>query len=207
MKRLITKDGSITLYSEKYNESFHTMSGALQESFEKFVKPCNLKNGAKILEVGFGLGYNCLAAIYSFKNLKIIALEKDKEVLEEIQYLEVPDHLEKHFEIIKKAAKNLYYKDDSVDIKIVLGDAVETVKTLNERFNAVFLDAFSPPKNPELWTLEFFKDIKILMKKNAILATYSCARLVRDNLNKAGFLVRDGPVVGRRGPSTLAVNP
>ena len=81
MKKIITDDGSTTLYSEKYKEYFHTKSGALEESFEKFVKPCKLEPGAKILDICFGLGYNSLAAIHSVKKLKIIALEKDKEVL------------------------------------------------------------------------------------------------------------------------------
>lgn len=207
MKKLITDDCSITLYSEKYKEYFHTKSGALQESFEKFVKPCNLKPGAKVLDIGFGLGYNSLAATYIVKKLKIIALEKDKEVLAEIQELEVPKYLEKHFDIIKKAANSLYYRDNNIGIRIILSDAVKSIKTLNERFDAVFLDPFSPPRNPELWTIQFFKDVKKLMKKNAVLVTYSYARLVRENLSKAGFLVKDGPVIGRRGPSTLATNP
>jgi len=206
MEKVTTKDGSVTLYSEKYKETFHTMSGAIQESFEKFVKPCKLKPGMTVLEIGFGLGYNCLAAINSVKKIKIIALEKDKEVLEGMQSLEVPENLKEDFEIVKKAAKNLYYKDDNIEIKIIFGNAVETIKKLDEKFDAVFLDAFSPPKNPELWTEEFFKDIKKLMKKNAILATYSYARSVRENLAKSGFSVKDGPILGRRSPSTLAFN-
>lgn len=206
MEKLITGDGSITLYSEKYQEYFHTKSGALEESFEKFAKPCNLKPGAEILDIGFGLGYNILAAMCSANHIKIISLEKDKTVLEEVQSLEVPEHLKEYFGIIKKAAKNLCYKDENFEIKIILGDAAETIKTINERFEAVFLDPFSPSKNPELWTVEFFINVKKLMKDKAVLATYSYARLVRENLKKAGFQVKDGPIIGRRSPSTLAVN-
>lgn len=207
MKKLITADGSITFYSEKYKECFHSKSGALEESFEKFAKPCNLKPGAKILDICFGLGYNSLAAIHLVKNITILALEKDKEVLKTIQGLDLPHSLKKDFEIIKQAAKNLSYKDKNTELKIILGNAVNTIKNLNERFDAVFHDPFSPPKNQELWTFEFFKNVKKLMKKNAILATYSCARLTRENLTKAGFLVKDGPIIGRKSPSTLAINP
>lgn len=207
VKKFVTDDGSTTLYSEKYQEYFHTKSGALEESFEKFVKPCNLKQGAKILDICFGLGYNSLAAIHNVKKIKIIALEKDKEVLKEIQSLEVPKHLKEHFEIIKKAAEKFYYKDENVEIKIILDDATKTVKVLNENFDAVFLDPFSPSKNPELWTAIFFKNVKRVMKKGSVLSTYSYARQVRDNLSKAGFLVKDGPIIGRRSPSTLATNP
>ena len=89
-------------------------------------------------------------------------------------------------------------------IKIILGDARETVKKLNETFDVVFLDPFSPKKCPELWTKDFFSDVKKLMRKNSTLATYSCARSVRDNLRNVGFVVEDGPCIGRKSPSTIA---
>jgi tRNA U34 5-methylaminomethyl-2-thiouridine-forming methyltransferase MnmC len=44
------------------------------------------------------------------------------------------------------------------------------------------------------------------MKKGAMMSTYSCARIVRDNLKNAGFEVKNGPIIGRRSPSTIAIN-
>jgi chorismate dehydratase len=194
-----TKDSSVTLYSEKYSEHYHSTSGALEESLKKFIEPCNIKDNFLILDIGFGLGYNCLMALHNSK-VKIISLEK--EIVKEIQTIEVPDYLKKDYEKIKQAAKTLKYKDE---IRIILGSAESTIKKLNEKFDAVFLDPFSPKKNPELWTLEFFRDIYSLMKHNSILATYSCASLVRKNLKEAGFKVLDGPCIGRRSPSTIAI--
>jgi len=43
------------------------------------------------------------------------------------------------------------------------------------------------------------------MRKGGILTTYSCASIIRKNLREAGFLVKDGPVVGRKAPSTIAI--
>ena len=84
-------------------------------------------------------------------------------------------------------------------------DARETIKLIpKEIVDAVFLDPFSPKTCPELWTKEFFENIHKTMKKDAILATYSCARVVRDNLKAAHFRVEDGPCIGRRAPSTIA---
>jgi len=205
MKQVETYDGSITLYSEKYKECFHSKSGAIEEAFEKFVKPCRIKSGMRVLDICFGLGYNSLAAIHSAGNLKIIALENDPKVLKEIQGLEVNEELKDDFEIIKKAARDHYYNNGS-EIKLILGDAVESIKTIEKGFDAVFHDPFSVPKNPELWSYEFFKDVRNLMNENAILATYSYARKVRENLAKAGFIVEDGPIIGRRSPSTIATN-
>ena len=78
------------------------------------------------------------------------------------------------------------------------------IKNLNQKFDAVFLDPFSPKKCPELWTERFFKDIRKLMKQNSVLTTYSCAKITRNNLVNAGFNVKDGPSIGRRAPSTIA---
>jgi chorismate dehydratase len=201
MRKVITGDGSVTLYSEEYGESYHSISGAVEEAFRKFVEVCNVRDGMRVLDICFGLGYNSLAAVHT-ADVEIVALEKDRRVLEEIDKIEVPEYLRKDYEKVKKAAKSLSYGK----IKIILGDAVKTLKNVDGKFDAVFLDPFSPLKNPELWTKEFFVEIKRKMNYGAILATYSCARKVRENLQEAGFRVEDGPKVGRRGPSTVATS-
>ncbi len=203
MEKIKTKDSSFTVYSEKYKEHYHSVSGALEESLKKFVEPCKIKNNMKILDIGFGLGYNVGMSLYKFKNLKIISLEKD---ILDLDNIKVPEWFKESYNKIIKSSKNLYYKDKDNEVKIILGNAIETIKQINDKFDAVFLDPFSPKKNPELWTTEFFKELKKRMKKNAILSTYSCAGIVRRNLREAGFIVEDGPVVGRRAPGTLAIS-
>jgi len=209
MKKYVTEDGSITLYNPEYEDYYHSKSGAIEESFEKFVKPCKIKElkSAKILDIGFGLGYNAIAAIDAAEGeIEVISLEKD--FLSDLPKLKPKL---KHYWIIEKLefdpiTKSYLYEDKRIHLKIKIGDAVELIKTINDKFDAVFLDPFSPAKNPELWTIEFFKNIKQRMKPGAILATYSYAKKIRNNLAKAGFKVEDGPIVGRRSPSTIAIN-
>lgn len=210
MRVVRTKDNSYTLYSDKYTECYHSVSGALEEAFKKFVEPCGIKAGMNLLDIGFGLGYNAGAAIQKARKIKIIALEKDINILKEIPKIKVPYWFTQTYEIIKSAAANLSYKDKNIELNILLGDATETIKNIlavkpENKFDAVFLDAFSPPKNPELWTAEFLKAVEKRMKKDAKLATYSCASNVRRNLKEAGFQVMDGSVIGRRAPFTIAV--
>lgn len=207
MKKVITKDGSMTYHNEECDECYHSKTGAIEESFKKFAELSNLKPGAVVLDICFGIGYNSLAAIHLCKPIKIIALENDQKIIDKIQEVEVADELKEDYEYIKKASLESEFKsgDGEVQIKLLMGDARETVKQVTEKVDAVFLDPFSPKKCPELWTEEFFKDIFDVMKDNAILTTYSCARVVRDNLEKAGFTVKDGPSVGRRSPSTIAM--
>ncbi|MBL7051543.1 MAG: tRNA (5-methylaminomethyl-2-thiouridine)(34)-methyltransferase MnmD [Nanoarchaeota archaeon] len=201
MQLVKTKDNSFTFFNEEFQENYHSISGALEEANKKFIEPLEIKDGMTILDICFGLGYNTLAAIEKYKNLKIIALENDPKILEELQRIE----LKGKFEIIKKLAKDHYYKDDNYEITLILGDAKKTIKEVKEKVDIVFLDPFSPKKNPELWTKEFFSDIYSLMKKESKLATYSCAGQVRRNLKEVGFEIKDGPCVGRRAPSTIAI--
>ena len=216
MNKIITKDNSITFYNNEYDETYHSISGALEETFKKFITPCKINELAKkgkirILDICFGLGYNTIAAIDT-------ALKTNKKIEIEIISLEMELNLDllkqlkpklNYYWIINKLEydpiNNQYiYEDKNIHLLIKIGNATKTLIKLLGKFDAVFLDPFSPKKNPEMWTADFFNAIASKMHKNAILSTYSCARIVRDNLKKAGFIIKDGPRVGRRGPSTIA---
>ncbi len=184
----------------------------MEEAFKKYAVPCKIKelakkNSIKILDICFGMGYNSAAAIDTALEenpnckIEIIALENDKKIINKINEVNPPI---KNYKLIKKI-KNLELKEKNISITIMLGDARETIKKLKDNsFDAVFLDPFSPKTAPEMWNVNFFKEIFRIIKKDKILATYTCARIVRDNLKKAGFSYDDGPIVGRRGPGTIA---
>ncbi|MFH1506572.1 MAG: MnmC family methyltransferase [archaeon] len=197
MKKIITDDGTITFYNKQAQETYHSTSGALEEAQKKFAEPCKVKEGDLVLDICFGLGYNAAAALS--RKASVVALENDETLKEVIKNLELP--LESYV-IVKKVVAG----EEDARLKIFWGDARKTIKALSQKFDACFLDPFSPKKQPELWTLDFFKDIRKVLKPGAVLATYSCARVVRDNLKKAGFQVKDGPVVGRKSPGTIAIN-
>jgi len=208
METIVTKDGSVTYKNNEYDETYHSVSGAIEETIKKFIEPCKIssKNPIRVLDIGFGLGYNAIAAIdFAPGEIEVISFEKNL-ILEELKKLDPPL---KNYGIVKKLeldpmTNSYLYEDSRVHLRIMVGDAVLSIKKAIGKFDAVFLDAFSPKKNPELWTHDFFSDVKKKMKDDAILATYSCARVVRDNLKAAGFIVEDGPIVGRRSPGTLA---
>jgi len=222
MKQVVTKDDSITFYNEEFKEHYHSQSGAAEEAVKKFVEPTNIKELAKtgevkILDICFGLGYNSAAAIDAIFTvnkdckIEIIGLENDEEIFEVIKTITTPFT---SYHLILKLAHNelLDLIEENIHIGIMGGDAKDSVNALgkNEKvigtFDLVFLDPFSPKVCPELWTTEFFIAIKKLMKKGAYLTTYSCASSVRKNLTEAGFTVKDGPIVGRRSPSTITIN-
>ena len=209
-----TLDGSTTLKSEKYGQFYHSFTGAHEESELKYVGPCEIRERAKssklrILDVCFGIGYNTAAAIDAALEenpdcaIEVVGLEIDETLLDAIPKL---DPKWKCYDMIRRL-KEGPVEEGNVKVKLLIGDANETIHSVEDNYyDCVFFDPFSPPTNPEMWTKEILEAVRKKMRSGSILATYSCARVVRENLKSAGFTaVMDGPKVHRRGPGTLAL--
>lgn len=223
-----TDDGSYTLNSQEVqgrSETMHTSHGAITESLEKFVKPIFEDNNLKkinVLDICCGFGYNSAALIEYLDisnnldiKLNIDLIEISLETL--AMGLVIPSPIKSHL-IIKKAIENklinenyAYLQEITVDIpqninlNIFTEDARKTIKKLNDDYyDAIFLDPFSPSKSPELYTVEFFKELSKKIKFNGMIATYTSSAPVRSGLIEAGFFVGQGPVYGRKSGGTLA---
>ena len=204
MKLVKTDDGSYTYYNEEFDEHYHTKSGAIEEAFEKHVNALGVEDGMRILDFCFGLGYNSIAALVNHKNLEVIGIEIDEKILDKMKRVEVSIEEYEEFREIKDK-KEITDKNNN-KIKLIIGDGLKEIKKLKDNyFDRVFFDPFSPKKHPEMWTEDLFKEVYRVMKDKGKLSTYSCARVVRDNMRKAGFEVIDGPIVGRRSPSTIGI--
>lgn len=98
---------------------------------------------------------------------------------------------------------NIYYKYISSGYKMALkalklidfnfnlniADARQAIKNDNEKYNYIFLDAFTPVKCPCLWTVDFFKLLYSRLDENGMILTYSNSALVRNAFKHAGFYV------------------
>lgn len=222
-----TDDGSYSIKSREINhkvETLHTSTGAISESFEKFIKPLKLNydEDIAILDICAGLGYNSSAAIDDFlrnadgsTKLHIDMLEISKPTL--AAGLMVPSPIESH-DITKKAIENalidcdyasLELEDTSIpeniDLKIHIDDARQVIQKLPDNsYDAIFLDPFSQNMSPELVSLDFFKEFRRVIKDNGIVATYTSSAPVRMAFIEADFYVSLGPIFGRFQGGTLA---
>ena len=202
----------------------HTSTGAISESFEKFIKPLKLNydEDIAILDICAGLGYNTSAAIDDFlkntdgsTNLKIDLLEISKPTL--AAGLMVPSPIKAH-DITKKAIENalldcdyasLQLEDEvipsNIDLNIHIDDARQVIQKLEDNtYDAIFLDPFSQNMSPELVSVDFFKEFRRVIKDNGIVCTYTSSAPVRMGFIEADFYVSLGPIFGRFQGGTLA---
>ena len=222
-----TDDGSYSIKSKEINhkvETLHTSTGAISESFEKFIKPLKLNydEDIAILDICAGLGYNSSAAIDDFlknsdgsTNLHIDMLEISKPTL--AAGLMVPSPIEAH-DITKRAIEQSLIDCDyasleleetvipsNIDLKIHIDDARQVIQKLPDNtYDAIFLDPFSQNMSPELVSLEFFKEFRRVIKDNGIVCTYTSSSPVRMAFIEADFYVSLGPIFGRFQGGTLA---
>ncbi len=212
---VVTGDGSPTLLSAAYGEHYHSLSGAFLEARERFVGPCRVVERARagevrILDVGFGLGFNlalawqAVRAVAPGARLRIVSLEKAP--IEPDLWRKLASGIADQT-IIERVADLLRDGEvvaGPVSLKLWVGEAEDTIERVEDRFDCVFLDPFSPDRNPELWTHRFLEAVRRRVDEGAILSTYSAAVRVRIALLRAGWCVGVGPRVGLKSSGTLA---
>jgi len=208
MNLVSTNDGTNTLYSVQFDECYHsTNDGALSETLQKHIIPAftlsKPKEKITILDICYGLGYNTLATLYYCKlhkiesKIEIISPEFDEELVRSLIDFEYPKEFDSLKEIIKELSEKFFYEDGQFKITIIIGDAREELPNLdaklNTKFDIIYQDAFSPKKNPTLWTLEYFKLLYTLSNNEVIMTTYSSATPVRMGMWEAGFMLYSPP--------------
>ncbi|WP_407377269.1 MnmC family methyltransferase [Methanobrevibacter sp.] len=223
---VLTDDGSYSINSKEINhkvETLHTSTGAISESFEKFIKPMKFdyNKDIAILDICAGLGYNTSAALADFieksskSKLTIDMVEISKATL--ACGLLVPSPIREH-DYTKKAIEDELIKQDyatlslekaeipdNIEINIYIEDARQTVQRLEDNtYDAIFLDPFSQNMAPELFSLEFFKEFRRIIKDDGIVATYTSAAPIRAGFIEADFCIGLGPIFGRKQGGTLA---
>ena len=217
-----TADGSWTLRHEALGEACHSSSGAWQQALERYAVPCRLRELAhergavRLLDIGTGLGLNLAAACAVLEGtgavLHATSFEVDATVIRTaLELRDWPAAVEVHLARLRPvltaalATPGQSVAFDSGSLKLVLGDARATLAQLaDQRFDAVFLDPFSPRVDPHLWHAQFLADIAAHMEAWAVLSTYSASLQVRAGLARAGLRIGRGPRVGAKADGTLA---
>ena len=186
----------------------------------------------KLLDVCFGLGNNSLAALgaqcgtgFQPVNSRTATGTPQTGKMPVPHYLNITA-LEMDRRIVRAAAENFQtLETDPVNWKIVLnellqhstfhiphstislafGDARWLIQNLpDNEFDIVFHDPFSSQHCPELWTVEFFQQLRRVMKPDGVLLTYSSSLPVRGAMREAGFFIAETEPGHQMGNGTIA---
>lgn len=196
---ILTKDGSNTLYSKVFAETYHSKNGAISESEHVFIQSglayIHLQQmHVSILEIGFGTGLNAiLSYLYAQKkecNISYTAIEPfpiNMDCVKELNFSSILTNDEQRlvFEQMhqSQAGESLQYDNFSfVRYQEKLSSFI-TEKT----FSLVYYDAFSPNTQPEMWTNDVFEHLHSMMQTGAVLVTYCAKGAVKRILKSLGF--------------------
>ena len=200
---LLTEDGSHTIKNVVLDECYHSSHGARQESEWVFVN-AGLRECAKheiaILEIGFGTGLNALLAMdYAQKNSEKITYTSFE--LYPLPYATAAQlnfchgdllHLQSEFDIMHQCPWN-EWQAINANFSLLKMHADFSINALIAQYDVVFFDAFSPDKQPELWSDAIFAKLYLACNTDAILTTYCAKGYVRRAMQKAGFVVERIP--------------
>jgi tRNA 5-methylaminomethyl-2-thiouridine biosynthesis bifunctional protein len=206
-----TADG--TPFSTRYEDVYHSAQGALAQARHVFLGGNELPArwaGAErfvICETGFGLGLNFLATWQARRDsraagrLHYVALEKHPFRREDLAAWLAPhaelaalaDELLRQWPPLTPDFHRLYFDQGRVTLTLLFGDASALLPQLVATVDAVYLDGFSPAKNPELWSPALLASITRLCGSEATLATWSVAGDLRRALEQGGWQLQRRP--------------
>ena len=208
-----TDDGSPTLYLPDLDEHYHSTKGAVTESRHVYLQSGLIhrltatqksQKELRILEIGFGTGLNAALAAEvcrsSNRPIRYISLEKnplDEAIVSQLDF--GPDIDRSVFNAIHSSPWN-------TPVEILPGLTLEKRTDdflhdlLPSDIDVVFMDAFGPDKQPEMWTTEALGRLVDTMAPGAVLTTYSAKGVIRRTFKALGLTVErlPGPPGGKR---------
>jgi tRNA 5-methylaminomethyl-2-thiouridine biosynthesis bifunctional protein len=203
-----------TPWSDIFGDVYHSAMGGVGQAHHVFLAGNGLPGRWRgrrrfvVLETGFGLGLNFLATWAAWRRdpqrcdrLHFVSCElhpfssADLERLHDRwpEFESLARELRASWPELTPGVHRLHLDDERVTLTLYLGDARDGLAQLDVRADALFLDGFSPARNPELWSPRIFHLLARLAAPDATLATWSVAGEVREGLRRAGFQVDKAP--------------
>lgn len=222
-----TEDQSITLKSLKFDEACHSLSGAYAETLHNYLMPCKVEQKARlqeeliILEVGFGLGVGVQATFQSLQQIApikaavhYIALELDEGLIDfasEHIAIEAPDfpQISELKKTLSRGINTFESQKGAHRLTLLMGDARTTLlqayqQDLFAKVDVIYQDAFSPKKNTELWTQEWFETLFKVSHEKTVMSTYCSSLSPRKAMHAAGWALDSFKGLGKKRECTIA---
>lgn len=208
-----TKDGSHSLKSSRFGESYHSINGAIQESQIVFIDAglkyiCQQNSALNILEIGFGTGLNALMTFLETtvnENLLvdytgIEAYPIDTETAAKLNYCEklgISEQQQIFMQMHRIQAERIALNRQFTFTKKI--ELFEDVLLDTACYDLIYFDAFAPAAQPHLWQEALLQKMYDCLKKGGVLTTYCAKGVVKRCLKSVGFKIEalPGPI-GKR---------
>jgi tRNA U34 5-methylaminomethyl-2-thiouridine-forming methyltransferase MnmC len=220
--------GAHTIHSVMHGETFHPVIGPVAEAEALYVRQLQLRDRLKnhsgefvIWDVGLGAAANALTVLRAARdiacNIRLVSFDCTIEPLEfALQNSEALGYFGGYEDYLQELlrAHHVAFRDgpQSVNWEFHTGDfpsllARPAAKKI-PRPHAILFDAYSPAKNPAMWTPALFTRLFQLLdpQRPCALPTYSRSTLLRVTLLLAGFFVGVGHATGLKEETTIAAN-
>lgn len=227
------RNGTCSVRSLADYETFHPVIGPVAEAEALYVNQLRLRERLKnhtgefvIWDVGLGAAANALTVLRATReiacDIRLVSFDHKIEPLEfalkNAGALGYFGGYENHLKEFLRAHRVAFQDGgQTVEWEFHLGDfptflSNSKLKTQNSKFtpapHAILFDAYSPAKNPAMWTLPLFTNLFQLLdpQRPCALPTYSRSTILRVTLLLAGFFVGVGHATGEKEETTIAAN-
>jgi tRNA 5-methylaminomethyl-2-thiouridine biosynthesis bifunctional protein len=203
-----------TPYSPRFGDRYRSELGGLAQAREVFLHGCGLpalwagQPQWRILETGFGLGLNFLVTWQAWKAdpdrprlLHFVSTEAYPASAADVlhaaaahpELLPLAEQLQAQCWGLLPGMHRLVFENGQVLLTLCIGDTKAVLREQAFEADAVYLDGFSPAKNPGMWDLHTFKAIARCCRRGTRIASWTVARSVLDGLAQVGFAVKKTP--------------
>ena len=213
--------GALSLRSRRFGETFHPGVGPMEEARLLHVIQQRLAERASqceghfvVWDVGFGAGANALAVLEAFSgmqrrcNVEIHSFDLTLDpILFALANQKALSYLHPHLVALTEIVEQGEWQTSGVRWKLHLGD-FRSFEASAPAPHAILYDPYSPQSNPEMWTLDHFRNLRSRLSEDApcLLTNYTRSTAVRVTLLLAGFFVGRGAPTGEKSETTLASN-
>jgi tRNA U34 5-methylaminomethyl-2-thiouridine-forming methyltransferase MnmC len=219
-------NGACSVHSLAYAETFHPVVGPVAEANALYVGQLGLVERLRthprpfvVWDVGLGAAANALTVLNAARtvpcSIHLVSFDQTLAPLEfalahseHLGYLSqfkqpLKELLREHQLQLQEGACSVQWQVCVADFPALLraSPAAELPKP-----DLIMFDAFSPAKNPAMWTLEVFSNLfrRLDPQRPCVLPTYSRSTILRVTLLLAGFFVGVGQATGEKEETTIA---
>jgi tRNA U34 5-methylaminomethyl-2-thiouridine-forming methyltransferase MnmC len=221
------RNGAYAVHSAKYDEKMHPGLGPAAEAellYVRQLKICErMRRGTGefvVWDIGLGAGANALTLLRFTRDLAcplhIVSFDETAEPMEfAIQHANQLGYLGGYESVARKLLDRrcIEFNDGNRRVRwdFRLGDFPDWCARAARDVpapHAIYFDAFSPAKNPTMWTLPLFTGLFRLLDqaRPCNLTNYSRSTIFRVTLLLAGFFVGRGIPTGFKEETTVAAN-